>query len=183
MGKLKLTVNEEKTRICTVPEGEFDFLGFTFGRMYSPTGRLSNRTNVLSNDRQGPLGLATVKEEHPAERRKGPWADRPSANLARDHNACSGVEPRVRRLGQLLQCRLVRSSLSSARQLHGSAVASVAAVKTQGQTTPGRDLSTLAPLRALRARTSDPAWPGPVVGEGVMSCPRAGCGRSACPVR
>jgi RNA-directed DNA polymerase len=29
MGKLKLTVNEEKT------EGEFDFLGYTFGRMYS----------------------------------------------------------------------------------------------------------------------------------------------------
>ena len=36
MGKLKLTVNEDKTRICRVPEGEFDFLGFTFGRMYSP---------------------------------------------------------------------------------------------------------------------------------------------------
>ena len=40
MGKLKLTVNEEKTRICKVPEGEFDFLGYTFGRMYSPrTGK------------------------------------------------------------------------------------------------------------------------------------------------
>ena len=26
MGKLKLTVNEEKTRICRVPDGEFDFL-------------------------------------------------------------------------------------------------------------------------------------------------------------
>src|SRR5882757_2951199 len=37
MGKLKLTVNEEKTRICRVPDGEFDFLGYTFGRMYSPT--------------------------------------------------------------------------------------------------------------------------------------------------
>jgi group II intron reverse transcriptase/maturase len=37
MGRLKLTVNEEKTRICRVPEGEFDFLGFTFGRMYSRT--------------------------------------------------------------------------------------------------------------------------------------------------
>jgi hypothetical protein len=37
MGKLKLTVNEEKTRICKVPEGQFDFLGYTFGRMYSPT--------------------------------------------------------------------------------------------------------------------------------------------------
>jgi RNA-directed DNA polymerase len=35
MGKLKLTVNEEKTRICEVPEGQFDFLGYTFGRMYS----------------------------------------------------------------------------------------------------------------------------------------------------
>jgi RNA-directed DNA polymerase len=35
MGKLRLTVNEEKTRICKVPEGEFDFLGYTFGRMYS----------------------------------------------------------------------------------------------------------------------------------------------------
>ena len=35
MGKLKLTVSEAKTRICTAPEGEFDFLGYTFGRMYS----------------------------------------------------------------------------------------------------------------------------------------------------
>jgi RNA-directed DNA polymerase len=37
MSKLKLTVNEEKTRICKVPEDEFDFLGYTFGQMYSPT--------------------------------------------------------------------------------------------------------------------------------------------------
>jgi group II intron reverse transcriptase/maturase len=35
MGKLKLTVNEEKTRICKVPAETFDFLGFTFGRLYS----------------------------------------------------------------------------------------------------------------------------------------------------
>jgi len=37
MGRLKLTVNEQKTRICTVPEGAFDFLGYTFGRMYQRT--------------------------------------------------------------------------------------------------------------------------------------------------
>jgi RNA-directed DNA polymerase len=36
MGKLKLTVNEEKTRICKIPEDHFDFLGYSFGRLYSP---------------------------------------------------------------------------------------------------------------------------------------------------
>jgi RNA-directed DNA polymerase len=34
MGKLKLRVNEEKTRICKVPEETFDFLGYSFGRLY-----------------------------------------------------------------------------------------------------------------------------------------------------
>src|SRR5215217_5582148 len=51
MGKLKLTVNEEKTRICKVPDGEFDFLGSTFGRMYSArTGqaRLAQRPSKKS---------------------------------------------------------------------------------------------------------------------------------------
>jgi len=40
MSRLKLTVNETKTRACRVPDGTFDFLGYTFGRFYSPrTGR------------------------------------------------------------------------------------------------------------------------------------------------
>ncbi len=33
--RLKLTVNEEKTQICKIPEDMFDFLGYTFGRLYS----------------------------------------------------------------------------------------------------------------------------------------------------
>ncbi len=40
MAKLKLTVNENKTRVCKLPEEKFDFLGYSFGRCYSPkTGR------------------------------------------------------------------------------------------------------------------------------------------------
>jgi RNA-directed DNA polymerase len=35
MSKLKLTVNENKTRVCHLPEEKFDFLGYTFGRCYS----------------------------------------------------------------------------------------------------------------------------------------------------
>jgi RNA-directed DNA polymerase len=36
MTKLKLTVNETKTRLCRVPEETFDFLSYTIGRCYSP---------------------------------------------------------------------------------------------------------------------------------------------------
>src|ERR1700747_3480315 len=40
MSRLKLTVNDSKTRVCKMPEEKFDFLGYTFGRCYSPkTGR------------------------------------------------------------------------------------------------------------------------------------------------
>jgi group II intron reverse transcriptase/maturase len=40
MKKLKLTVNETKTRVSKLPEEKFDFLGYTFGRCYSTkTGR------------------------------------------------------------------------------------------------------------------------------------------------
>jgi RNA-directed DNA polymerase len=35
MLKLKLTVNETKTRLCVLPDGAFDFLGYTFGRCYN----------------------------------------------------------------------------------------------------------------------------------------------------
>jgi RNA-directed DNA polymerase len=40
MQRLKLTVNETKTHVCRVNSESFDFLGYTFSRMYSPrTGR------------------------------------------------------------------------------------------------------------------------------------------------
>ncbi len=40
MTRLKLTVNEAKTRVCRFPDEPFDFLGYTFRRCWSPkTGR------------------------------------------------------------------------------------------------------------------------------------------------
>ena len=40
MTKLKLTVNEDKTRLCRLPQEQVEFLGYTIGRCYSPkTGR------------------------------------------------------------------------------------------------------------------------------------------------
>jgi group II intron reverse transcriptase/maturase len=71
MGKLKLTVNEEKTRICKVPEGEFDFLGYTFGRMYSAkTGqaRLGHRPSKKSITR-------AVEKVHTLTNRAGTWQE------------------------------------------------------------------------------------------------------------
>ena len=71
MGKLKLTVNEEKTRICRVPDGEFDFLGFTFGRMYSPrTGqaRLALRPSKKSIRHM-------VETIHALTVQRGAWQD------------------------------------------------------------------------------------------------------------
>ena len=35
MGKLKLTVNDDKTHLCRIPQERFDFLGYTFGRCYN----------------------------------------------------------------------------------------------------------------------------------------------------
>jgi group II intron reverse transcriptase/maturase len=71
MGKLKLTVNEDKTRICKVPEGEFDFLGYTFGRMYSArTGqaRLGYRPSKKSIKRM-------VEQIHALTDRTGTWQE------------------------------------------------------------------------------------------------------------
>jgi len=54
MSRLKLTVNESKTRLCRVPDETFDFLGYTIGRCYSPqTGRAYVGTRPSKKTVQG----------------------------------------------------------------------------------------------------------------------------------
>ena len=105
MRKLKPTVNEEKTRICKVPEGEFDFLGYSFGRMYSArTGqaRLGYRPSKKSIKRM-------VETIHALTVRTGTWQD--TTELV------DKFEPHAARMGELLQCRHRHQSVPGARQL------------------------------------------------------------------
>src|SRR6202048_4222486 len=63
--------NEGKKRICMVPEGEFDFLGYTVGRMYSArTGqaRLGYRPSKKSIRRM-------VEKIHALTDRTGTWQE------------------------------------------------------------------------------------------------------------
>src|SRR6476620_4881439 len=103
--------------------------------------------------------------------------------MARDHKAGGHSEPHAARMGELLSSRHRQKGVSGARQLHSNAVAPVVAAQAQNQASQGRDLSTLASLRALWARTPEPAWVRRAVGEGVKFCPRAGCLSRARPVR
>ena len=71
MRKLKLAFNEVQTRIFTVPEEEFDFLLYSFGRMYSArTGqaRLEYRPSKKSIKRM-------VETIHALTARNGTWQD------------------------------------------------------------------------------------------------------------
>ena len=80
MARLKLTVNEEKTHVCRVPQEHFDFLGYTFGRCYSTkTGRayLGTRPSKKSIRRM----VAAISAQ--TERR---WTGRDAQDVVEDLN-------------------------------------------------------------------------------------------------
>src|SRR5271165_7279470 len=124
----------------------------------NPVGLLARSGECFGEDRPSPYRLPAVKEKHSAGGRESPRADRPIGNMARDHNAGEQSEPYAARMGELLPSRNRQQGVSGSRCLRGDAVAPVVALQAQSQATKGRELSTLAPLRALRARTSEPAW-------------------------
>ncbi len=62
MARLKLTVNEEKTRICHLPDGEFDFLGYTLSAL-------------LIQNREGLYSYSAIEEEYKTHDRIGAYPD------------------------------------------------------------------------------------------------------------
>jgi group II intron reverse transcriptase/maturase len=80
MGLMKLTVNEEKTRTCCIPEDEFDFLGYTFGRRYSTrNGRAYITARPSRKSVKRMMEAVRIQTAHDRE-----WLD--AANLVRDLN-------------------------------------------------------------------------------------------------
>ena len=166
MGKLKLTVNEEKTRICKVPEEEFDFLGFSFGRMYSArTGqaRLGYRPSKKSIKRM-------VEQIHALTVRTGTWQE--TTELVGRLNRTMRGWANYFNVGTVNKAYRAIDNYTALRLRRWLRIKHKVRRRKGG---------TPAPLRALRARTINCAWSRRAVGEGVKSCPRAGCGRSACP--
>lgn len=83
MSKLKLTVNDAKTRTCRLPRESFDFLGYTIGVCYRPkTG-----TRYLGN-RPSAKRVARIKRD--------------ISDLTRSHRCLVSVEDQVARLNRLL---------------------------------------------------------------------------------
>ena len=88
MERLKLTVNERKTRLCRLPEETFDFLGYTFGQNYSPrTGgayigpkpsgkKISSLCEEISElTRRTSTGLSVTEQVHRLNRKLRGWSN------------------------------------------------------------------------------------------------------------
>lgn len=171
MQKLKLTVNETKTHVCPVPAESFDFLGYTFGRCYSP--RTGHAYLGIRPSKKKVLRLCRQISEMTSYR----WE-------------LTGVEDRVQRLNRVLigwanyfsrglVSRVYKAVDRHTRQRLRQWLCRKHKVSGRGTTRYSLQYfhGTLGLIR-LQERLGQPP-----VCERVIPCPRAGCGKTARPVR
>jgi len=71
MERLKLTVNEKKTRVCQTPQESFDFLGYTYERCYWPrTGRAYQSVRPSKKSLRRMLGAIRAETDRRSTRRR-----------------------------------------------------------------------------------------------------------------
>src|SRR5215813_9282170 len=170
MSKLKLTVNETKTRVCCLPEEKFDFLGYTFGRCYS-----MRRSRVY---------LGTVPSKKRVQRICRAISDETGRDTVR-------VDPKtmVAKLNRMLTgwanyfCLGAVSKAYSAVDMHAHRRLRRWLCDKHHEPRPGykrfpeASLNSVYGLVQLPHRTANLPW------WQRESFPRAGCGKSASPVR
>ena len=173
MSQLKLTVNETKTRECHVPDETFDFLGYTL--------------RPLRRSPDGPVlcGGPSVAEEDPPAVPGDQRSDRAVVAVALRGRTGRPPEPNPSGMVERLQPRDSGPSLPSGEPPRGGTAPSMVMREAQGAEAGLHTIPEPSPV------------PGPGTGEapqalardqfvsegGEVSCPRAGCGRSARPVR
>ena len=168
MGKLKLTVNEEKTRICRVPEGELTSWDPRSG------GCIRRRSESVSGYRPSKKSIKRMVETiHALTARTGTWQE--TTELV------GKLKLQLTWMGELLPSRASpkRTVRSTTTPLCGCAGGCASSTKSG----PARAGPIHSHLYGHFGLVCDRAWARHAVGEGVRSCPRAGCGRAACPVR
>jgi len=177
MSQLKLTINETKTRLRRLPEVTFDFLGYTFGLCYKPqTGR------KYLNVRPAKVKVARIIRSISDVTRRTWLYLEPEEVVGRLNRKLVGwanyfclgpVSKAYRAVDAHVQHRL-RQWLCARHQIPGRGIKEF----------PDEYLYSRLCVQRLETRTSNFPWANArrqlING---MPCPRAGCGKSASPVR
>lgn len=124
MPKLKLTVNEAKTHVCQLPQETFDFLGYTFGRLYSP--RTGGAYTCAKPSRKRVTRLCVEISELTGHQRTGQDTTQVVARLNRTLDGwanyfCLGFVSRAYRAVEQHACRRLRHWLSRKHKMSAGA--------------------------------------------------------------